>query len=321
MTYMPLVEMQEEIELSFSRKRIRQLILDELTTDLDMMDKIVLGIEVLQAWCGSESTYASKAMRKEHVASLDLQDVVETVYVSALAIKGQTTLNNFIMQLAGKLQFEENYQGLMAAGEIIAVLCYTDVYDLVKPSKYSSIYVQPKYLVSEELQEFIENSQYLPPSLAIPKYLVNNRSSGYRTIKGESLILGGKIHHHEENICLDVLNTMNSVPLVLNQEMLKIQQESESDLDVIEDFEGTKLEYLRAVEQQKANWELFLKRCDTVYEILADQEFYLTNKVDKRGRIYTQGYQVNIQGNSYQKACIDLARKEIVDIPKDFFGK
>jgi len=41
-------------------------------------------------------------------------------------------------------------------------------------------------------------------------------------------------------------------------------------------------------------------------------EFYLTNKVDKRGRIYSQGYHINTQGTSFKKAMIDLAHEELV---------
>jgi len=317
--YKSPAEMQEEIELSLSRKRIKEVVLEELTSDMDMLDKIIEGIEYLDAWTKTESTYESKQMRKDHIASMDLQEIVETIYVTILAQKAPSTLNNLACQLAGILQFEENYQGITAIAECIAVLCHTNVYDLNKPHKYSSILVVPNFTLSDETKEFIENAQYLPPMKVLPKFLIHNRSSGYKTIKGDSLILGGKHNHHTEDICLDVLNIMNSIPLVLNQEMLAIQQEPEKDLDIIEDFVGTQLEYQKAISQQKENWKLFLKRSDLAYQLMGTDPFYLTNKVDKRGRIYTQGYAINIQGNSYQKACIDLARKEHVHVPEDFF--
>lgn len=317
--YQSPVERQEEIEASLSKKQIRERVLDELTSDMDMLDKIIEGIEYLEAWTETESTYESKAMRKAHIASLDLQDVVTTVYVAILAQKAPTTLNNLACQLAGSLQFEENYQGVTAMAEVLAVLCHTDVYELYKPNKYASVLVIANFELSDDLKEFIDNAQYLPPSKTLPKFLIHNRSSGYRTIKHDSLILGGSHNHHNEDICLDVLNIMNSIPLVLNQEILSIQQESETDLDDIEDFEGTALEKQKAISQQKENWGLFLKRSELAYSLMEDEPFYLTNKVDKRGRIYTQGYAINIQGNSYQKACIDLARKEVVEVPEGFF--
>ena len=41
-------------------------------------------------------------------------------------------------------------------------------------------------------------------------------------------------------------------------------------------------------------------------------KFWLQNKVDKRGRIYTSGYHISPQGSSFKKAMINLANKEIV---------
>ena len=317
--HLSLTERQEEIENKLSKKHIHTKVLDELTSDLDMMDKIVEGIEILELWCNSPGEYTSQQARKDHIKEMDLKDIVETVYITTLALKRTTTLANLIGILALKLEFDESYQGFKAAGEIIALLCYTDVYDLDKPKKFDSIVVKPNYDLPEETKEYIENAQYLPPSICKPKYLIHNRSSGYRTIKRDSLILGGAIHHHNEDICLEVLNRMNETALELNQDMLSIPQDYEGDLDTIEDFEGSALEYQRAVSQQKENWELFLRRADLAYSIVEDAPFYLTHKVDKRGRIYSQGYAINVQGNSYQKASLDLYNKEIVEVPCGYF--
>ena len=317
--HLSLTERQEEIENKLSKKHIHTKVLDELTSDLDMMDKIVEGIELLELWCNSPGEYTSQQARKDHIKEMDLKDIVETVYITTLALKRTTTLANLIGILALKLEFDESYQGFKAAGEIIALLCYTDVYDLDKPKKFDSIVVKPNYDLPEETKEYIENAQYLPPSICKPKYLIHNRSSGYRTIKRDSLILGGAIHHHNEDICLEVLNRMNETALELNQDMLSIPQDYEGDLDTIEDFEGSALEYQRAVSQQKENWELFLRRADLAYSIVEDAPFYLTHKVDKRGRIYSQGYAINVQGNSYQKASLDLYNKEIVEVPCGYF--
>ena len=318
--HLSLTERQEIIEEQLSKKHINTKVLDALTSDLDMMDKIIEGIEILELWCNAPGEYESQQARKDHIKEMGLKDIVETVYVTTLALKNTTTLANLIGILALKLEFEESYQGFKAAGEIIALLCYTDVYDLDKPKKYDSIIVKPQFALPDETKEYIENAQYLPPSICKPKYLMHNRSSGYRTIKRDSLILGGAIHHHNEDICLDVLNRMNETALELNQDMLSIQQEYEGDLDVIEDFEGSALEYQRAVSQQKENWELFLRRSDLAYSIVEDNPFYLTHKIDKRGRIYSQGYAINVQGNSYQKSLLDLYNKEIVEVPDDYFS-
>ena len=41
--------------------------------------------------------------------------------------------------------------------------------------------------------------------------------------------------------------------------------------------------------------------------------FYLTHKVDKRGRIYAQGYHITTQGTAFKKAMIELAEPEFIE--------
>ena len=40
--------------------------------------------------------------------------------------------------------------------------------------------------------------------------------------------------------------------------------------------------------------------------------FYLNWRFDKRGRMYSQGHEVNIQSTSYKKALINLTKREII---------
>ena len=54
--------------------------------------------------------------------------------------------------------------------------------------------------------------------------------------------------------------------------------------------------------------------------LVEDNPFYLTHKIDKRGRIYSQGYAINVQGNSYQKSLIDLVKKDYIEVPDDYFS-
>ena len=46
---------------------------------------------------------------------------------------------------------------------------------------------------------------------------------------------------------------------------------------------------------------------------------FITHKFDKRGRIYSQGYHVHIQGTSYKKAILELHNKEMVEVPDGYF--
>ena len=67
--------------------------------------------------------------------------------------------------------------------------------------------------------------------------------------------------------------------------------------------------------EQREQWEAFKYASHRVWMLMYNQgnRFYLTNKVDKRGRLYSVGYHINTQGNQFQKAMVELADEEIVE--------
>ena len=48
---------------------------------------------------------------------------------------------------------------------------------------------------------------------------------------------------------------------------------------------------------------------------LIDRTIYITNKWDKRGRMYAQGYHITTQGSEYKKCMVDLEASCVIDIP------
>jgi DNA-directed RNA polymerase len=49
-----------------------------------------------------------------------------------------------------------------------------------------------------------------------------------------------------------------------------------------------------------------------------NNQFWLTHRVDKRGRLYAMGYHTSTQGNAFQKASIEFANEEIIDVPAQY---
>jgi hypothetical protein len=132
-----------------------------------------------------------------------------------------------------------------------------------------------------------------------PLELKSNLDSGYLTHK-DSLILG-RGNHHAGDICLDVLNRMNRVALKLDTDFLRtVEEEPTFELDTSE---------------KRSMWLNFKAQSARMYMLMHNlgNEFYLTHKVDKRGRIYAQGYHINTQGAAYKKAMVDLANEELVE--------
>lgn len=320
---MDLLEGQIAIENMFSRKGIKKAVLEYMQAVPEAMERVDRGIELIKQWCEAPSAYASKQTRKDHVSQMDLRELVLDVYIRIASLNTETTLNNLASQLAPAIGFDDTRVGILTCAEIIAVLCHTNFYDLTKYHVNSSIYVKSNFYLSDELQAYVERACYLPPMLTKPKTLKNNRSSGYLTIKGDSLILGGSMNHHNDPISLDVLNLMNRFRLTLNEWALDyIPEEPTHDLDVIEDAHlMTEIERLHAVSQQKKNWTKHIEQSNYFYKLIRmnGNKMYMTYKFDKRGRVYACGHHITPQGTSYKKAIVELFDKETIDVPSSFF--
>lgn len=327
-TYTELKETQILVEEAFSRKGIKARVLEYMGTIPECEIRIDQGVELLRMWCESESAYESKQTRKDHISQMDLRELTTEIYVRIASLTSETTLNNLASQLAGILGFADTRVGIQACAEVIAILCDTNFFNLTKYHINSSIYVSSNFALPDELNAYIERACYLPPMVVKPKKLRDNRSSGYLTVKGDSLILGGGHNHHNDHIALDVLDLMNGYELCLNEFILNnVEEEPTHDLDVVEQKPDqpplTEIEKQRAIMQQKNNWNKHLSQCDYFYKhiLLNNNKMYITNKFDKRGRIYSQGHHINPQGTSYKKACIDLFNKEVVAIPDNYFNQ
>ena len=109
----------------------------------------------------------------------------------------------------------------------------------------------------------------------------------------------GKKNGHDGDLCLDVINKQNAIPLRLDLEFLTTVEEQPSfELDTPEKIQ---------------NWSVFKQQSYEIYRLLKDDPFYLTNRVDKRGRLYAQGYHVSTQATGFKKAMIEFAEPETVE--------
>ena len=249
----------------------------------------------------SKSYYASKNLRVAQLHGLDIRELAESILVGVAYFFKEELFANAVAILAGRLGFSDKAEAATTVGELLAVMCNSDLFDIYhlqkEGRKVASLYIKSRIKLPDSLIEAIERSTFLPPMVCKPLELETNYCSGYLSIK-ESLIL--KKNHHDGDIALDVLNICNSVALSLDTDFLStVEEEPSFELD----------------DRQKAdNWMAFKRQSYQFYQLLAKQgnNFYLTHKVDKRGRIYASGYHITTQGSAFKKASIELAKKEIV---------
>ncbi len=293
---------QEMNELRYSRKHIDGYIREAITSDPVMQDKVMQGVQLLEEFIApalEDGYYASKNARLKQLASLDLEPLVVDVFVGVAYCMTPELFTSVTAQMAARLRFSDKTEAITTTAEIMAVLCQTDAFDIMKPHKMASLMIQSNLKLSNKLLDYIENSQYLPPMVIPPLELENNFSSGYLT-HNDSLILGNG-NHHDGDLCLDVLNTMNNVELSLDLEFLcTVEEDPTFELDS---------------QDKRDQWMNFKKQSYRFYDLMQSQgnKFYLTHKVDKRGRIYAQGYHISTQGTAFKKACIELATPEYIE--------
>lgn len=164
-----------------------------------------------------------------------------------------------------------------------------------------------KYDITPDVQEELDTYQFPLPMIVEPKELKTNHDTGYYTSRN-SVIL--KDNHHDGDVCLDHLNHMNRIKLKINTTVTSMIKNQWRNLDKPKPGEDRK-DYQKRV-------KAFEKYNRTAYDVMghleiAGGEFYLTHKVDKRGRTYCQGYHCSYQGNDYNKACIEFANQEVVE--------
>lgn len=287
---------QELVEKQYSKKHIDRKVKEWLLEA--HQDKINLGVDLVKEYL-NKPYYTSKNTRVAQIKGMDLPALVLDIYVGLAYCVTAELFTSMTAQMAGKLKFNDKPDAIKTVAELVAVLCFTDVFDIFKPVGSISLHIKFNLEIPSELLSFIHNTAFLPPMLCEPNEVTNNYTSGYLT-HDDSMVLG-KGNHHDGDLCLDVINKMNKVCLKLDTQFLSTL--TETPTFILDDQEK--------IDQ----WDKFIKQSYSFYLMLAthDNEFYLTHKVDKRGRIYAQGYHLNTQGTAFKKAMIELANEEIVE--------
>lgn len=312
--YMLPLDMQMSNERKFSRKHVDKYIRTELSQDKEIRASIERGIALYLAWVNTTYSYSSKNERLAQLRPLDEKELVTEIVVATCYCQRKEPITSVAVQLANRLGFDDKREGILTSAELLAVLCETDLFDLIKPELSDTIMVKSNIGFSDELNGYIAMSMYLPPLVCQPREITHNYQSGYYT-HNDSVILKS-YNHHNGDVCLDVINIQNSIKFSLDVDFLRsMNEDPTSDLDEIEVKPWMNAKQIAdAIRQKRENWEMYYSQSQQVYMLMVSQgnKFYLTNKVDKRGRLYSQGYHITPQGYKYKKAMLDFADKEFI---------
>lgn len=294
---------QMTVEDKYSRANIREKVLYDL---LDSMGNIFA--EPMQVAMGSvkdymtDKYYDSKKVRIEHLRALGMsyRELILETLIIVMSVEGVQPIQAAAGKLATVLDYDDVFDGIKTAAELITVISDSDIYDVIaaKESETGSLMIKARYTLEESTLQYISNTKYLPPMICEPKEIKSNFTSGYLT-KEASVILG-KGNHHLKKQALDVLNSAASIALSIDVDMLKFEEKANYDLDT-----PVKI----------ANHRRLVTSSKIVYKELIEQgnKFYFDWRFDKRGRMYSQGYHVNIQSTEFKKSIINLHTKHLIE--------
>lgn len=289
-------------EIEFDRDKLKAKLLPSIFEDF--YHEIQQIKAALRLACDVKDLHPKVAERRKSLLSLDMESIIgEMLYV--IILKQCTSVQDIVSTLLPKLPKENSmYHNMHCAADIIAMSAHADIFDTVLPDnkEIESVLIQSNYAFDDELQEFIDNTMYLPPMVCKPRKLTSNTSSALLTKKHDSVIL--KVTHNEP-VNLEVLNILNSFELSLDTEMLEHEEVP------------NKPKKAKSRESKLLAKQAFSKlKVDSKYVtnliIELGNVFYLTWKYDKRGRIYSQGYHINLQSTDYKKSVLSLAEKVII---------
>jgi hypothetical protein len=217
----------------------------------------------------------------------DLHELVISIFT--LCLQAEHTYQSLIGALAGKIPMKDKHDRLQTMAEVIAIVANTGLVRITKFGSGKSIIVDTEYVLDGIPESLDHQIAYKAPAL-ISKNFTDDEGS---------MLLGSSFNAHKGNICLDHLNRMNQVKLQLNIPFLMLTKEEPKKL-------------LDTMEKQ-LYWDEFKEQSLDKYLEIGRKTFHHIHKYDSRGRTYAVGYHVNYQGSSFKKACVQLAKGELLN--------
>ena len=221
-------------------------------------------------------TYESKDIRVAKVEAA-LEDIPLWVLFS-VASNSAETLQTCSARLGSFLE-DETILAIKTGAELLSI-CDGLGYEIERP-----IYGQGNtFMVTCKLDRLsevlsLQALEFYPmPELAIPDCPKSNAQ----------VLLGHRENRHENTLNMSVLSILGSV----GYRLTPIATMTEDKLDGV----------------RQEDWQNYLEQCEIVKAELGSKPFYFKWAYDKRGRVYSRGYHIQIQANEFHKACLSFSK-------------
>lgn len=162
--------------------------------------------------------------------------------------------------------------------------------------------------IPSELQSNLDKYQYPLPLVVPPKHLKENTDCGfYSDAVHKSVMLNHA--HHDADVCLDHINRINQVKFSLDKDIAHNVPNVWKNINKPKQGETT-----QEFKKRRRAFDRYNEVTKNVVDALTEQTdvVYFAHAYDSRGRFYVRGYHCNPQGNTWNKATILLANKEVL---------
>lgn len=237
---------------------------------------------------------------KTDVVNMVTEDIADELAISILfttILLGKNTFQSYIGHVASQINLElEPFRKAQLAAWVLAY-CDGGAYNIIAPAIGSMMNysVEPKISLSIEDSQELARCFFLPPSKEKLNDWTNPYNGGY-SFERSYAILGDSFNKHDYPIDLNTLNILQSVKYKLTNNVDTPQKlDEEASDDRVVQFALAEIQTRKVLKEYR------------------DEEFSFVWKFDKRGRVYSCGYDINVQGDSYRKASLEFAKKETVN--------
>lgn len=299
---MSLIDTQRSIEYMYDKARISKIIEKDIDSTPEIVEKINHCITALNSIYLMGPHFNQKGIYLAEITTQDFRRAIYRVLEVVMPQADGCTFSALVGQTASVIKTNSITDSFKIISSVISYMYFIGLVRLVRAGDARSgmMEIVPTYICDKRISAYIKQSMYLPPMVCAPRILIKNTDSGYLTKEHDSVILKS-YNHHNDDVCLDTLNTFNHVAYSLDIRMLTTFDEQPKK--VIDNHEK-QLQFNKFREDSYAVFKLLIQ---------SGNDFHSTHKVDKRGRTYCQGYHCSSQGNSFRKSILNLAKKELVN--------
>lgn len=300
---------QLEIERQFDKSQINQWIIDEVSQSTTGTSQYRKAVRLITAYLSKKYYPAKDTRLSEAFADLTVQEVTTLLFASVLPITTPSRTSAPIQSIATQLGLKlhkDTMSAVKTGAELLAVCEPCGLYTIVgyfdKTHDHDSALIVPNFALDEETQFKIHATQYLPPMLCEPRQWTANTKGGYLNTDSSCILGSGNTHNRHQS--LDVLNKLQSIEWELNLDMLDTKDpeaKPQKSTESVRDYKRRLAQHNIATEQSSGIYDLMLNN---------NNSFYFVWKFDKRGRMYSQGYDINLQGSEYKKSILNMKHSE-----------